>query len=244
MKAIVDTTDMVKAVAEAIGTGAAGIKLYADLNGELCAQIIQEAKRQQIKVWGHASVIPALPRELAEAGINSLSHSPLLAWQTSERKPQSGKDRYAEAELSTSDPAFVSLLEAMNSHDVYLDPTAKIYAERELLASNGNMATKAAFDAGIELVIGTDMSPDGDNVEFFPLMDEMEYLVEEVGISEFGVLKAATINSAELLGIAIETGSIEEGKKASLVMLQSNPLEDIKALRKIGMVMKNGKVIR
>lgn len=244
MKAISDSTDISKAVAAAKGTGATGIKLYADLSDQLCQKIIREAKAQDMKVWAHASVIPALPQSLVNAGITSLSHSTLLAWQVSEEKPLFGKDRYAETTLNPSSPAFIHLINSMAKQKVFLDPTAKIYHERALLARNGNLATKAAFDSGVELVIGTDMGVNGDNVEFFPLMDEMEYLVNEVGISEYGVLKAATINSALLLGISNQTGSIDKGKKASLVLLVNNPLENIKALRNIKLVMKNGRLIK
>jgi imidazolonepropionase-like amidohydrolase len=60
------------------------------------------------------------------------------------------------------------------------------------------------------------------------------------GIPEVSVLKAATINGARALGVDDQLGSIEPGKLADLVIVQGNPLQDIKAARDVRMVIKNG----
>ena len=78
MRAVSDTTNLVLVVAEAKGTGATGIKLYADLSARLASKIIAEAKKQGIKVWGHAWLDYAKPSELVRAGISSISHAPLM----------------------------------------------------------------------------------------------------------------------------------------------------------------------
>lgn len=62
------------------------------------------------------------------------------------------------------------------------------------------------------------------------------------GIPAMDVLKIATANAAELLGMKDELGSVEEGRLADLVILDRNPLEDIKNSRRISRVIKSGKI--
>jgi len=61
MQAITPETNLPLAIAEARGTGATAIKLYADLPAALVRSITEEAHRQQLRVWAHAAVFPALP---------------------------------------------------------------------------------------------------------------------------------------------------------------------------------------
>ena len=62
------------------------------------------------------------------------------------------------------------------------------------------------------------------------------------GLPPAAVLKAATINGANALGIAARLGSVEPGKLADLVVVSGNPLEDIKAARNVRYVVKDGVV--
>ena len=244
MRAIDHDTNIALAVAEAKGTGATGIKLYADLPADLCAAIIKEARIQGIKVWAHASVLPALPQDLVNADIHSVSHSPLLDWQTAGKVAESGFQRYNRAVLNVEKPQFTALMADMAQKQVFLDPTVKIYASRELLYDNAVKGTIAAYEAGVPLVMGTDMALERSGVEHFPIIDEMELWVNELGIPAIEVIKAATLNSAILLGIDHEVGSIAVGKKANLLVLSANPLDDIKHIRQVAGVIKNGSQVK
>ena len=68
MQMITPQTDLEIAVAEARGTGATAIKIYADLPGDLVLAITTEAHRQGALVWAHAAVFPASPAEVIQAG--------------------------------------------------------------------------------------------------------------------------------------------------------------------------------
>jgi imidazolonepropionase-like amidohydrolase len=72
--------------------------------------------------------------------------------------------------------------------------------------------------------------------------DELQELVT-AGLTPAEALKAATWNGAEFLGRTAEFGSIEKGKLADLVLLEANPLTDVRNTRKIAAVVLNGQYL-
>jgi imidazolonepropionase-like amidohydrolase len=96
---------------------------------------------------------------------------------------------------------------------------------------------KKLFDAGIPLVPGSDGMP------AFTLHRELE-LYAEAGIPNAAVLRIATLGSARVLGVEEQTGSIEAGKAADLVLLDGDPLQDIGAIRRGVLVMKGATLYR
>ena len=93
MQAITDKTDLKLAVAEARGTYATGIKIYADLSPDLVRGIIAEAHRQKIMVWTHAAIFPTSPKEVVDAGADVVSHVCMLAYQASDVMPRQYHNR-------------------------------------------------------------------------------------------------------------------------------------------------------
>ena len=97
---------------------------------------------------------------------------------------------------------------------------------------------KMACDAGCILTTGTDqvgfrMLPG------FSLYREME-IFAEAGLESMDILKAATINGAYAIGRSDLLGSIEPGKLADFIVLDTNPLDDISSVRKVHRVIKEG----
>jgi imidazolonepropionase-like amidohydrolase len=76
----------------------------------------------------------------------------------------------------------------------------------------------------------------------FSLHDEMELFVK-AGLSPMEALQTATLNPATYLGLIDSVGTVERGKKADLVLLESDPLENISNTKKINAVVVNGKLI-
>lgn len=92
-----------------------------------------------------------------------------------------------------------------------------------------------ALNKGVFIGFGTDSSGE--------LLQEMQ-LMMEYGMPLDKVLLSATLNSAKILGLDRQIGSIEPGKIADLVIVKENVLEDIKNIRKIVYVIKNGNVLK
>jgi len=63
------------------------------------------------------------------------------------------------------------------------------------------------------------------------------------GMSPVEAIKAATVNAADLLGLASEIGTIEPGKSADLIAVAGDPLVDVRVLKSVGFVMARGEVI-
>ena len=122
----------------------------------------------------------------------------------------------------------------------YLDAVAP-----EVLALNQRVARKSAelvrslHRAGVPLLAGTD-STDAFVVPGFSLHQELELLVQ-AGLSPLEALRTATLNPAAFLDQARERAAVEKGRLADLLLLDANPLEDIRNTRRIYGVVRAGK---
>ena len=93
--------------------------------------------------------------------------------------------------------------------------------------------------AGVPILAGTDTAAGVRVYPGFSLHEELELLVK-AGLTPMEALQAATLNAGKYLGLT-DTGTIEKGKRADLVLLDSNPLADIKNTRKIRSVVLAGR---
>ncbi|MBC7948017.1 MAG: amidohydrolase family protein, partial [Chitinophagaceae bacterium] len=97
---------------------------------------------------------------------------------------------------------------------------------------------KELWKAGVPLMAGSD-SPEWFLVTGFSIHDELETFVK-AGLTPYAALQTATVHPATYLGIINRTGTVETGKEADLVLLDSNPLENIKNTRSISGVFASG----
>jgi len=93
--------------------------------------------------------------------------------------------------------------------------------------------------AGVPFLTGTDI-PGAYIYPGFSLHDELELLVQ-TGFTPYEALQSATIGPAKFLGMEKSLGTIQKGKLADLVLLDRNPLEDIRNTRNIVAVFANGR---
>jgi imidazolonepropionase-like amidohydrolase len=100
----------------------------------------------------------------------------------------------------------------------------------------------ALHAAGVPLVAGTD-APMPMVYPGYSLHDELALLVES-GLTPAAALRAATLGPAELLGLDLELGSVAVGKRADLVLLDSDPLTDIGNARRVHAVVLDGRLLQ
>jgi hypothetical protein len=96
--------------------------------------------------------------------------------------------------------------------------------------------------AGVELLAGTDHGMPY-NIVGFSLHDELALFVR-AGLSPLEALRTATYNPAKFFGMLDSMGTIEQGKVADLVLLEANPLEDIRNTQKIAAVIIDGTFLK
>jgi imidazolonepropionase-like amidohydrolase len=98
---------------------------------------------------------------------------------------------------------------------------------------------RKAYPAGVKIAFGTDagISKHGRNA------DEFELMVKN-GMPPAEAIKAATVNAADLLGLAAEIGTIEPGKSADIIAVRGDPLTDVTVLKQVGFVMARGEVVQ
>jgi imidazolonepropionase-like amidohydrolase len=101
---------------------------------------------------------------------------------------------------------------------------------------------RVAKEAGVVLLARTDVGVPL-QVPGLSLHVELERLVE-AGLSPLDALQAATLNPARVLKMADSLGIVEPGKFADLVLVDANPLENIRNTRKIHAVVANGRLYR
>jgi hypothetical protein len=110
---------------------------------------------------------------------------------------------------------------------------------RNKIRAFGLEFTKALFDGGVTLLAGSDSTLDGGPVFGFSLHDELQLFVD-AGLTPYQALETATRNSAVAMGELDEWGTIEVGKRADLVLLNANPLDDIANTEQIAGVIVRG----
>ena len=101
---------------------------------------------------------------------------------------------------------------------------------------------KACLENGIPVGLGTDTACP--YVTQYDMWRELCYFVKYCGVSEKFALYSATLLNATLAGVGNETGSIEKGKKAEMIVTRENPLENLQALRNLDMVIMRENIIR
>ena len=99
-------------------------------------------------------------------------------------------------------------------------------------------SAREALEAGIPVGLGTDSSCPF--VTQYDMWREVAYFAKYVGVSNAFALHTATAVNARLLGLGDETGTVEVGKSADLIVVDANPLDDLSALRDVRHVMCRG----
>ena len=100
-------------------------------------------------------------------------------------------------------------------------------------------AVKAAYALGVPVITGVDTEYGSQSVSRIPL--EIMYF-QQLGMTAMDAIRAATSVAASCLGIAQRTGTLRSGMEADLVVIERNPLDDVRALQDAVIVIADGKV--
>lgn len=250
MRRIDANTDLQDAVAQARGSGASGIKIYADLTGEQVADIAAEARRQNIPSWAHAAVYPAAPDSVAAAGVSTMSHACGLAHTLQPTMPTSygSRDPMPDRDVTQAiDQALINTFAAMRDNGTILDATSVLYDWLEDPSTppstcSGALSadmTRLAAAHGVRISTGTDFTTETGPAAIHL---EMRYLHETVGLSLNDVWIAATQTGAKAVGASDTLGQLAPGYFANILFFKNDPTESLDALDTLGFVVKRGRI--
>ena len=229
-----------RAAREEIKAGASCIKLMASggvyghaeepgspqLTVEEMRPAVEEAHKAGRKAAAHAYSVEAINNAL-EAGVDSVEHGSFLDRETMERM------REQRTYLVPTMSVYAAMAEkgpSLGSPEYITRKTA------EVLEASGE-AFRLALEAGVPVAAGTDCGAPGHRHGTLP--EELRLMVE-AGATPPQALRFGTSAAAELLGLGDEVGALEPGKRADLLAVAGDPTLDIKALREVRLVLRDG----
>jgi len=228
--------------------GFAQMKIYNRIKPAVLKAIAEEAHRQGMTVTGH---VPEgmTAFDAVEAGMDQINHiGPVLQSIRAvgiEKTVQFFKEHHTvidptiawnellghtkDVEIASFEPGFAkapytlrSMIGSASGQGARMDASFE--------------AIRALHAAGVPIVAGTDKA-----VPAHSLHRELELYVK-AGLTPMQVIQLATVGSARVMGMDAETGTIAPGKRADMILVEGNPLEDFSALRKVSLVIARGQI--
>lgn len=224
------------------------MKLYSLLPADVARAIISRTHEVGMTVTGHIPTALGLAGAI-DAGMDHIAHAPGGARDLSGRLA----DRRVvidptmpwgellghgpDTAIASFEPGIDRVPEALRRN--YLSVTnqtdAATFGSRQ--RASGALV-KTLFDAGVPIVVGTDGAVPG-----YSVLRNLEQLVD-AGFTPLEAIQAATIVPASAMRVEREVGTIEVGKRADLLVLDANPLEDIRHIRRSRWVGAAGRLYR
>jgi len=192
--------------------------------------LVQTAHTYGRKVAVHAHGTDGI-KLAVRAGADSIEHGTVMDDEVVRMMKQNGT--YYVPTLSTVNGYLERLATDPNAY------TGPVKEQIEWRIGITGRSLQRAYPAGVKIAFGTDagVSKHGRNA------DEFELLVK-YGMPPVEALKAATVNAADLLGLASEVGTIEPGKSADIIAVTGDPLADVTVLKKVDFVMARGDAVK
>ncbi len=186
--------------------------------------VVDEAKKGGVAVMVHAHGDEGA-RAAVLAGARSIEHGSYL--ETDTLKLMKARGTYLV-------PTYITMLEMLEE-----EYEGALRVRGAYMVPRLEKVIQKAHELGVPIATGADNYYDAQSVNRISL--EAWHLVR-LGLSPFEALQAATVNSADLLMLGDTTGRIETGYEADMILVPSNPLEDISALQDVLLVMSNGQI--
>ncbi len=122
------------------------------------------------------------------------------------------------------------------------DPRVRYYPKRFRFYERLPQLVREMQQAGVGILAGSDAGANEYSVPGFSLHDELAEFVD-AGLTPMEALQTATLNPARYFGMTDAFGTVELGKTADLILLEANPLDNIRNTQKIAGVILNGRLI-
>jgi len=229
------------------------MKLYTLIKPDVAGAIIRRAHEVGMTVTGHVPRAMTLA-SMADSGTDNVAHLPVRGDTSSAAVKQQIQMLAAkhviidptvswnellghanETPLTRFQPGFAETPWPLrSSYGSVRNNGDSAAADRSLRAQLG--VIKAMHDAGVRIVAGTDYGLPG-----YSLLRELELYVA-AGLSPLDAIRSATSVPAEVMGLSRDVGTIETGKRADLVVLDADPLADIRNVRSGRWVVANGRM--
>lgn len=190
--------------------------------------VVEEAARHGLRVAAHAHGEEGIVAAV-RAGVASIEHGTYASDATL---------RLMKDEGTWLVPTLSSVLSFGQPGD-YADP--RLYLRGQHLAPRRVEMVRRAHALGIPIVVGVDTDYGAGSTA--RVSRAVAFMVEELGFDPLYALQAATTRGAELLGVADRTGAVREGLDADLLVIDSNPLERVRALQDPLVIVSNGHLV-
>ncbi|MFX1254782.1 MAG: amidohydrolase family protein [Promethearchaeota archaeon] len=256
--------DTERIVAKQKARGYDFIKIHNQLSKEAYNTVINAAKKQNIPVIGHVPYKVAIDKALEDMfSIEQLTgfidyNKAKFAIPQDKIKHYAKKTKEAGIWNCPTVSAWQKIVPAERANDLeefdifrknqYFRRKTLIESTKTRMQNDPNYRntiseitikmTKALHEAGAKLVLGTGM--DKDILPGFSVYDELKYLVE-AGLTPYEAILAGTRKAAECLNKSDEFGTVSVGKRADLILLNNNPLDDIEHIKNFEGVMVRGR---
>lgn len=257
---VLTPADVRQAVTRHVEAGASAIKIYFRVPAEFIEVACQQADELRVPVTAHLELVDA--DKAIRAGVDGIEH--ITSFGTALAEPEHARQFRQMVERDSSarkewryklwsridphSPRAEQLIDFIIRKEVFISPTLAVFEAK--VGDDGNDEKAVAFSnmlqflgnchqAGARIVVGSHTSapyaPRGKAYR-----RELELLVK-AGLSPMAAILAATSTNARFLGSADRLGTVEAGKLADLLLVGSDPMEQIAHLDDVRHVMLNGR---
>ncbi|MEE8344142.1 MAG: amidohydrolase family protein [Woeseiaceae bacterium] len=190
-------------------------------------EIMETAHSLGVKVAAHAHGTNGINAAL-RAGVDSIDHGTFLDDESIKLFKRTGAYLVPTLLPGHKVPA------TMEGNPYF---TEAIKAKARAASAGSKASFRKAYEGGVRIAFGTDsgVTRHGANAEEFAVM-------VAAGMSEMDAIQSATVAAAQLIEMSDELGTIEPGKLADMIAVDSSPLDDISVLENVSAVIKDGKL--
>jgi len=242
-----------RAVDSLAALGVDCIKVHNGLSRESFFAVLSEARKLHLPVAVHLPEGSTLA-EASDSGAASIEHIERVIVSAAYRPGATAKT-WNDALSESQGEAGAKLFAAFVRNHTYYDPTLSAYYrgfvhwEPEKVVKRKTALAKLVdltgdmHRAGVQLLTGSDLGEVSRGIRAGEDLHQELAMLVEAGLTPLEAIQCATLNPARFLGRQDSLGTIERGKRADLILLEANPLENINNSRTIVAVILGGRVV-